>query len=89
MKNLVRSVRKIRAKKGDIPIVTLKGYPTDYEIVQAEKAFCAMPFLKGIFMIFVNGNLSIKKGKAEQGKHRVYLNNLEFLEYMDKRRNQS
>ena len=86
MKNLVRSVRKIRAKAGDILIVTLKGYPSDYDIIQAEKAFCAMPFLKGIFMIFVNGNLNIKKGKPEKGKHKVYLNNLEYLEYLSNRK---
>lgn len=89
MKNLVRSVKKLKVKKGDILLVTLKGYPTNYDIIQAENAFCAMPFLKGIFMIFVNGSINIKKGKPEKGKHKVYLSNLEYLEFLDKRRSQS
>jgi hypothetical protein len=37
-------------------------------------------------MIFVNGNLNIKKGKPEKGKHKVYLNNLEYLEYLSNRK---
>jgi hypothetical protein len=86
MKNLVRSVRKIKAKVGDILVVTLKGYPSDYDIIQTEKAFCDMEFLKGIYMLFVNDRRSIKKVKPEAGKHKVYLNNLEYLEYLSKRK---
>lgn len=85
MKSLIRSVKKIRPQKGDFIIVTLKGDPSDYDLQLIKDKFINMLFLKGVHMLFINDMIKIREQKANKGKHAVYLNNLEYLEYMSKK----
>jgi hypothetical protein len=80
MKNLVKHIKKYHPKPGDIFVVTLKGSPTLYELNRVKDIFASMDFLKGTYVLFLNDNVQIRKGKPEKGKHKVYLSNLEYLE---------
>lgn len=82
MNNLVKHIKKFHPKQGDILLVTLKGTPPYYEVERIKNLFASMTFLKGTYLLFVNENVQVTKGKPEKGKHRVYLNNLEYLEYL-------
>lgn len=83
--SIVKSVKKIHPEPGEFLIVTLKGNPTLSQLYKIKDEFAQMKFLKGMFIIFVNEQLKIKKSKPKAGKHQVFLNNLEYLEYMSKK----
>lgn len=83
--SLVKSVKKIHPEPGAFIVVTLKGNPTLDQLYRIKDEFAKMNFLKGMFVIFVNEQLKIKKSKPKDGKHQVFLNNLEYLEYMSKK----
>lgn len=82
MKNLVKSVKKFHPKSGDIFLVTLKGSPSLYDLNRIKELFASMDFLKGTYVLFVNDNMQIRRGQPNKGKHKVYLSNLEYLEYL-------
>ena len=86
MNSLVRRVKKIHPQKGDFVIVTLKGDPSDYQMQIIRNKFTNMPFLTGVYVLFVNDMIIIREQKANKGKHAVYLNNLEYLEYVSKKK---
>lgn len=86
MNNLVKNIKRFHPKQGDIFLVTLKGNPTTYDLDRIRNLFINMKFLKGTNILFINDNVKITKGKPEKGKHKVYLNNLEYLEYLSKRK---
>jgi hypothetical protein len=89
MNELVKRVKKLSPKKGNIIIVTLKGYPSDYDMVRVTEMFADMKFLKGVNVIFVNERIKIESEKPQKGKHKVYLNNLEYLEFLSKRKGET
>ena len=80
----VKRLKKLSVKSGDIVIVTLKGQPYPYDIENIHAQFKSMPFMKGVNVIIVTEKLLIKKSKPKSGKHQVFLDNLEYLEYLDK-----
>lgn len=86
MNKLTITVKKLSPNPGDFLIVTLKGYPTDFDILTMKETFASMPFLKGVYILFLNDMVKIRKEKPQKGKHKVYLNNLEYLEYLDKKK---
>jgi hypothetical protein len=86
MNELIKRIKKLSPKKGNIIIVTLKGHPTDYDMSRIMGRFSQMKFLKGSNVIFINERLQIESEKAKKGKHKVYLNNLEYLEYLSKKK---
>lgn len=84
--DIIKAVKKLSVKPGDIVVVTLKGlpYPHDVDNVRAECE--AMPFMKNVNLIIVTQKVLIKKSCKHSGKHQVFLDNLEFLEYLAKRK---
>jgi maltose-binding protein MalE len=85
-KSLIRSIKKLSPKPGNILVITLKGYPSDWDIMNIRDKLAAMPSLTGVFVLFINKSIFIRKEKPTQGKHKVYLNNLEYLEYLSKQK---
>lgn len=86
MNDLIKRVKKLSPKKGNVIIVTLKGNPSDYDMARVTELFASMKFLKGANVIFINERIKIESEKPEKGKHRVYLNNLQYLEYLSKQK---
>lgn len=86
MKSLIKSIKKLRPVKGDFIIVKLKGDPSDYQMAVLRDKFTNMPFLTGVFVLFINDMLNIRQQKANKGKHAIYLTNLEYLEHMSKKK---
>lgn len=86
MKNLVKNIKRYHPKTGDIFLVTLKGHPSIYDLNRIKDLFASMDFLKGTYVLFVNDNIQVTKGRPEKGKHKVYLNNLEYLEYLSSKK---
>jgi hypothetical protein len=82
MKNLIKKVEALSLKPEDFIIVKAKEYLDDYKMrLLADN-------LKGLnhnILIF-NVNASIKSEEPTAGKHKVYLNNLEYLELLEKRK---
>ncbi|MGH7974800.1 MAG: hypothetical protein ACREBR_04695 [bacterium] len=89
MQKFIKSLKKLSPKEGDIILVTLKGYPTSMQVEKVKDGFFAMPFLKGVNLIFTTDKIIVKKSKPKDGKHQVFLNNLEYLEYMSKPKGES
>jgi hypothetical protein len=85
MKSHVGRIRKLHPKAGDILLVTLKGYPSYGVMELVKNEFAGMPFLKGVFVIFTTDKIQIKKSRPKDGKHQVFMNNLEYLEHMSKK----
>jgi len=85
MKSHVGRIRKLHPKAGDILLVTLKGYPTYGIVERIKNEFASMDFLKGVFVIFTTDKVDIKKTRPKDGKHQVFMNNLEYLEHMSKK----
>ncbi len=81
---LIRKVRKLSVKSGDIVVITLKGYPSSYQVDKVREECEAMPFMKNVELIITTEKVDIKKGKIHDGKHQVFLDNLEYLEYLAK-----
>ena len=86
MKNYIKHVKKLHPVAGDILLVTLKGYPSMETICKIKYEFASMKFLNGVFVIFTTDKITIKKVKPKDGKHQVFLNNLEYLEHMSKQK---
>lgn len=84
-KKHVKRIKKINIKPGDIVVVTLKGYPSSNQVDIMREQFAAMPFMSGAHLIFCTDQILIRKGRPKSGKHKVYLNNLEYLEYLSKK----
>jgi len=82
--DVIKTVKKLRVKPGDIIVVTLKGLPYPYQVQGVRAEFDAMPFMKGAELIITTEKVKIKKGKLHDGKHQVFLDNLEYLEYLAK-----
>lgn len=83
--SLIKRLKKLNLKPADILVVTLKGSPTYEQLERTRNLFHTIPFLKNANIILVSEQVVIKKGKATAGKHGVYLNNLEYLEYLSKK----
>jgi len=82
--SIVKVVKKLQVKPGDIVVVTLKGFPSGYQVDQVRAECEAMPFMKNVHLIIATEKIAIKKGKPHGGKHQVFLDNLEYLEYLAK-----
>lgn len=82
----IKRLKKLNVKKGDILVITLKGYPSYEAVERVRGQFGEMPFLQGVNMIFISEQLVIRTGKPKSGKHKVELNNLEYLEYLSKQK---
>jgi len=87
-KDIIKSIKKFRPKKGDIFIVHTAPYGMSDESKQ-HIADAIREIDKGIPCLFLHGfdkPSYARFEKPEQGKHTVYLNNLEYLEYLDKQK---
>ena len=82
--DIIKAVKKLQVKPGDIVVVTLKGIPTTYQVDNVRAECEAMPFMKDAELIITTEKIDIKKGKVHGGKHQVFLDNLEYLEYLAK-----
>ena len=80
----IKKLKKLSVKPGDIVVVTLKGQPYAYDVENIHDQFKSMPFMIGVNVIIVTEKLVLKKSKPKSGKHQVFLDNLEYLEYLDK-----
>ena len=80
----IKSLKKLNVKPGDIVVCTLKGTPYPYDVENMRNQFEAMPFMKGVNLIVATDKVLIKKSKPHKGKHQVFLDNLEYLEYLAK-----
>lgn len=81
---LIKTLKKLKVKAGDIIVVTLNGTPYRYDVDNVRDEFAAMPFMAGVELIITTPMVKIKKGKLHGGKHQVFLDNLEYLEYLAK-----
>jgi hypothetical protein len=82
--NIIKAIKKLQVKTGDIVVVTLKGYPSSYQVDKVREECEAMPFMRNVELIIATEKIDIKKGKIHGGKHQVFLDNLEYLEYLAK-----
>jgi hypothetical protein len=83
-KDHVKSLKKLSLKSGDIVVCTLKGTPYPYDVENLRNQFEAMPFMKGVNLIIATEKVLIRKSRPKSGKHQVFLDNLEYLEYLAK-----
>lgn len=83
-RNNVKALKKLKLKPGDIVVCTLKGTPWPHDVENIRNEFEHMPFMKNVNLIIATDKIVLKKGKSKSGKHQVFLNNLEYLEYLDK-----
>lgn len=82
--NYIKRIKKLNVKSGDIVVVTLKGTPYPYDVDKIRMECESMPFMKGVNLIIATEKVDIKKSKPKDGKHQVFLDNLEYLEYLAK-----
>lgn len=82
----VKRLKKLSVKSGDIVVITLKGFPRPGQVENVRLECEAMPFMKNVNIIVTTDQVEIKKSKEHAGKHQVFLDNLEFLEYIAKHR---
>jgi len=82
--DLFKRIKKLSLKPGDIVVVTLKGLPFPYQIQSVHDEFATIPFMKDVEYIITTEKVDIKKGKIHEGKHQVFLDNLDYLEYLAK-----
>ena len=80
----IKKLKKLSVKSGDIVIITLKGQPYPYDVDSIHTQFESMPFMKGVNIIITTDKVNIKRSKPKSGRHQVFLDNLEYLEYLDK-----
>jgi hypothetical protein len=85
-KDLVKSLKKLNVKPGDIVVWTLGGSPYPHQVEQIRNEFTLMPFMKGVNLIITTDDIRLKKAKPHAGRHRVFLDNLEYLEYLSRRK---
>jgi hypothetical protein len=87
MKEFIQQIKKISFKKGDLFVVK-----TDvFGMSDASKSLIADTIHevnKDVPCLFLHldPKSSFRKEGPTQGKHKVYLNNLEYLEYLDKQK---
>lgn len=82
--SLVKRLKKLKVKPGDIVVTTLAGFPRSEQVELIRSEFEAMPFMKGVNLIIATEQVNIKKVRPHDGKHQVFLDNLEYLEYIAK-----
>jgi len=80
----IKKLKKLSVKAGDIVIVTLKGLPYPHNIDDIHYQFKQMPFMKDVNIIIVTDKVLVRKSRPKSGKHKVFLDNLEYLEYLAK-----
>ena len=86
MKEFIQQIRKLSFKKGDLFVVKSNAFGLSdiSRNIIVEAVHEANPDVPCLFL-----NLTPKSSfgveKPWQGKHKVYLNNLEYLEYLEKR----
>lgn len=80
----INKLKKLQIKAGDIVVVTVKGKPYPYDLDNIHSQLMLMPFMKGAHVIIVTDQILIRKSKPHSGKHKVFLDNLEYLEYLAK-----
>jgi len=85
-KNHIKAIKKLRVTAGDIIVVTLKNHPYQHSIDRIEQEMALLPFLKNVAVLVITDNVKIRKSGPNRGKHPVYLNNLEYLEYLSKKK---
>jgi hypothetical protein len=86
-KDIIKSIKKFRPKKGDIFIVRTAPYGMS-DVSKQQIAEAIQEIGKDIPCLFLHGFEKpsyARFEKPEQGKHKVYLNNLEYLEYLSKK----
>jgi hypothetical protein len=84
MKNLIKSVEALSLKPDDFIIVTLKGFSCQDDLIEVREILKGMDLRNNA--LIVGGNVSIKSEGPTEGKHKVYLSNLEYLELLEKRK---
>jgi len=82
----IKKLKKLSVKPGDIVVVTLKGQPYSYDMDNIHSQFKLMPFMKDVNVIIVTDKIQIKKSRKHSGKHQVFLDNLEYIEYLAKQK---
>jgi len=87
MKEFIQQIKKISFKKGDLFVVKTNPFGlsdrSKQEIAEAvNQANKDVPCL----FLHLTPKSSFGVEKPTQGKHKVYLNNLEYLEYLDKKK---
>jgi len=87
MKEFIQQIKKISFKKGDLFVIKSNafGMSDASRNIIAEAVHEAN---KDVPCLFLNltPHSSFGVEKPTQGKHKVYLNNLEYLEYLDKKK---
>lgn len=86
MKEFIQQIKKLTFKKGDLFVVKTDPFGLSDRSKQliAEAVHEANKDTPILFLHLDHGD-TFGVEKPTQGKHKVYLNNLEYLEYLDKR----
>lgn len=84
MKNFVKAVKKLSPKEEDIIVITLTGYPNGQDIQDLKNHLKPLQLTTKI--LIVDERVRIVTKNENKGKHMVYLTNLEYLEYLDKKK---
>lgn len=86
MKEFIQQIKKLTFKKGDLFVVKTDPYgmPDSSKQIIAEAVHEANKDVPCLFLTLNHGS-SFGVEKPTQGKHKVYLSNLEYLEYLAKR----
>jgi len=87
MKEFIQQIKKISFKKGDLFVVKPNAFgmsDVSKQII-AETVHEANKDVPCLFLA-MTFHSSFGVEKPTQGKHKVYLNNLEYLEYLDKKK---
>ena len=83
MKNLIKSIKKLHPKKGDILIIHAKGIFTFSDASKQAIREVLDELGENIpCLLLEEDNIKYTFQKLTQGKHKVYLNNLEYLEWL-------
>ena len=86
MKNLIKSVKKLSPKKDDLLVVTIPS-PLEISHYDVQLLIDALKQLKlKSPILLLQKGIEVKIEESKQGKHKVYLNNLEYLEYLSEKK---
>jgi hypothetical protein len=89
MKDLIKAVKKLSPKKGEILVIHTE-YRIDDIGMQAIKDVLSAALEKNGFDCMLlhswGSKDKIRFEELTQGRHKVYLNNLEYLELLEKRK---
>jgi len=89
MKNLVKSIRKLSPKKGDILVVQTMFDVDDAgrkAIAEVIREVCPSKKVPILFLHNWDKDNYINFEGMHEGKHKVYMNNLEYLEWLHNKR---